>query len=154
MMIYTRFSRPKAVAVDMHNCCVVLEDTEVIKDGCCVVVPKGTVDLYAKVQADKESCDVYKILNRFARGDVSVISQRVGQFIDTVNMPTNLIDAHKQLDSMRRGFESMPAEFREKFGFSFDSFLEKGAKMNADDWKAIAGNPEVKTTEVIADVEK
>lgn len=149
MSFFSRSKRPSTIPVDVSNTCEVLEDTEIIEDGKRVVVPKGKVNLYEKVQADKASCNIYNILNRFARGDVDVISQRVGQFIDTVGMPSNIIDAHKKLETMRRGFESMPAEFKEKFGYSFDTFVEKGATLSPDDLSALV-NP--KKAEVIDDV--
>ena len=91
MSFFSRSKRPSTIPVDVSNTCEVLEDTEIIEDGKRVVVPKGKVNLYEKVQADKASCNIYNILNRFARGDVDVISQRVGQFIDTVGMPSNII---------------------------------------------------------------
>ena len=134
MIIYSRFNRPIFGGLCLGDTTVVLEDTEVVQDGVRVVIPKGVVNLYDKVQADKEATNIYKILDRFARGDISALSQRIGQFIDTVNMPKSIIEAHKQLDTMKKGFESMPADFREKFDFSFDKFVEKGAKMSKDDW--------------------
>lgn len=137
MIFRTRSSPPVEFSVDLSHTCVVIEDTEVIKDGVRVVVPKGEIDLYSKVQADKASCNVYNILQRFTRGDVDVIQQRVGQFIDTVGMPTSIIEAHRKLDTMRKSFESMPAEFKEKFGGSFDTFVEKGATLSPADLAAM-----------------
>lgn len=149
MSFFSRMNRPATIAQDVSHTCEVFEDTEIIEDGKTVVVPKGKVNLYEKVQADKQSCNIYNILNRYARGDVDVVAQRVGQFIDTVGMPTSIVEAHKKLSAMRKGFESMPAEFKEKFDNSFDTFVEKGATLSPDALSAMV-NP--KKAEVIENV--
>ena len=52
------------------------------KNGDLQLVSTGTENLYDKIQAEAAACDMDNILRRFANGDISVLSQSQGVYVD------------------------------------------------------------------------
>lgn len=138
MSFFSRNNRPKAVSPPIGDGTVPKYE-EVVKDGRRGLVENGKDNLFEFVQASKEESLVYNIINRYQRGDLMALNQRVGQYIDVVGMPTNLAEAHQAVIDARRTFDGLPAEIRKKFDYSFDLYLEQVAKSTPEQIQALFG---------------
>lgn len=92
-------------------------------NGVMELVENGREDLYAYIQSHKDSCDIHVILDRFARGDMSVLSKRQGVYGDFTEMPSTYAEALNAMISAENYFNGLPVEIRARFGHSFQKFL-------------------------------
>ena len=84
-----------------------------IKNSLSRVNGVGEVNIYDRIQSFKEDCDIYSILNRFANGDTSVLSQRVGSFGDYSDIPDNIHDFSKYISELSAKFDKLSPELKE-----------------------------------------
>lgn len=84
----------------------------------------GEHNLNDFVQASKAGTLVYNILDRFQRGDVSVLQKTAGFYADVTAMPKTLFETHQFLDSLSQKFESLDPKIKDKFDGSFDKFVK------------------------------
>lgn len=87
------------------------------------LVETGREDIYEYIQSHKDSTDVNLILQRFAKGDVSVLSRRQGMYGDFTQVPTNYADMLNKLNRAEEYFNALPVEDRAKFNHSFAQFI-------------------------------
>lgn len=84
---------------------------------------KGTEDIYEKIQENKDSCDINKIVQRALLGDTSVINRYTPSFIDATGMPTSLAEAQNSIIRITEEFFTLPLEIRKKFDNSPEKFI-------------------------------
>lgn len=84
--------------------------------GCKRLVDAGAEDRYAKIQEQLEPTKIENILRRFTEGDTTALNAANGLYMDVSEMPTNLIEATKKIESIRASFEKLPAKVKEEFG--------------------------------------
>lgn len=87
------------------------------------LVETGRENVYEYIQSHKDSTDINLLLQRFAKGDVSVLSRRQGMFGDFTQLPTNYADMLNKLNAAEEYFNSLPVEERSKFNHSFAQFI-------------------------------
>lgn len=102
--------------------------TEKLDDGTEIIRKKlvqvGETDIVAKIQACKDDCDVYKILDRFTGGDVAALHRTAHSvYADLTQMPRNIHEAVQRVDNAIESFMSMPAEIREAFNNDPEEFV-------------------------------
>lgn len=85
------------------------------KDGDLQLVSTGTENLYDKIQAEAAACDMDNILRRFANGDISVLSQSQGVYVDVADAPMHFTDALNMVRSVEDAFSQLSADEREKY---------------------------------------
>lgn len=85
------------------------------KNGDLQLVSTGTENLYDKIQAEAAACDMDNILRRFANGDISVLSQSQGVYVDVSDAPMHFTDALNMVRSVEDAFGQLPADEREKY---------------------------------------
>ena len=57
------------------------------------IIEVGKVNVWDKIQSYAKDCDIYNILKQFAiTNDPTLLNNRVGAFMDLVNMPNNIHD--------------------------------------------------------------
>lgn len=108
---------------------------EKLSDGTVVyrddLVEVGETDIYAKIQAARDDCDVYKILDRAACGDIVAMRKVQGApeyaYIDTRGIPKNIHEIKKQQDAAMQNFEQLPSEIRAAFGNDPAEFVKASA---------------------------
>lgn len=83
----------------------------------------GLEDLYGYIQSHRDSCDIHVILNRFANGELDVLSQVQGFYADTTGMPSTYAEVLNAVLDGERMFNSLPAELKQQFGNSFAQWL-------------------------------
>lgn len=101
----------------------------------------GKKDLYAEIQASKDSCDINLILERFARGDESALSRLQGVYGDFTEMPKTLAELQQRVLDAEVLFSQLPLEERAKFDYNPSVFF---AAMGTAEFNAAIGlEPEV-----------
>lgn len=93
-------------------------------DGQITLVCTGKEDIQKLINADRDSCDVNSILQRFQAGDVSAIVRGNPVFLDVTGMPKTLAEAYALNFRAEHAFENLPAEVKAKFDNNFYLFLE------------------------------
>lgn len=92
-------------------------------DGNRKLVETGVEDVYEKIQSYKESSMIENIVKRAANGDLSVLAQRQGVYIDTTLLPTDLITANEAVRRAEAVYKSLPADVRSEYG-GFKEFVQ------------------------------
>lgn len=77
-----------------------------------------------KIQAERDSCDLKRILARLTKSEIERIDlSHGGMFGDFTQVPKSLHDLRQRLMDADNMFKSLPLEVREKFDFSTDKFF-------------------------------
>lgn len=102
--------------------------TEKLEDGREIfrkkLIQVGETDIVAKIQACKDDCDIYKILDRFTGGDVAALHRTAhAVYADLSEIPRNIHEAVQRVDNAVDSFMSMPPEIREAFNNDPEEFL-------------------------------
>lgn len=93
------------------------------------LVRDGETDTYEEIQSYKESCDIHYLLERYANGDLNVMS-RQGQYMDISGIPQNWHDIFNTIQAQRENFEQLPLAVKEKFGHSFEAWASQAGSEN------------------------
>ena len=70
-----------------------LQDYEYCLDeeGHKMLVKKDSyTDVYSRIQADADACDINVLMKKFALGDTEALNIATGYYLDTRNLPTNI----------------------------------------------------------------
>lgn len=115
-----------------------------------VLLCTGKTNRYEEIQSHLEETQIENILAR-ATLDPSVLEQKIGQYVDTTNMPKTLVEAQNTMLALKYEFESLPAEIRYKFDGSLDKYM---ANYGTEEWatkigliKEVAAEPTATPTE-------
>lgn len=93
-------------------------------DGQIKLVCTGKEDLQKLINADRDSCDVNSVLQRFQTGDVSAIVKGNPVFLDVTGMPKTLAEAYALNFRAEHAFENLPADVKARFDNNFYLFLQ------------------------------
>lgn len=99
-------------------------ENTVDKDGKIIPHISGRKDLYSEIQSYEEECLIENILKRASIGDMSGFKDD-GMYMDTTEIPANMIEAKKKMVEMENYFNKLPAEIKEKFNFSVEEFINE-----------------------------
>lgn len=92
-------------------------------DGRLVLECTGYKDTDSEISSYREQTDMAYIISRINAGDTSVLPDPNALFADVTDLPNTPIGMVNFLDGLRRQFDSLPAETREKFDNSFSRFV-------------------------------
>ena len=92
-------------------------------DGRYELVEVGKSNLYEEIQSHKDSCDIYKLLERYQNGDVSALSKVAGQYLDITDAPKTLAEAYTFVSNAERFFSKLPLKLREVYDFDASKFV-------------------------------
>lgn len=84
----------------------------------------GTESISEYINSFNDTTDIKKIFERYQMGDVSVLTKRVGEYVDSVGIPDNLLDAQLMLKNGEKLFNEIPASIREKFDNDHEKFVQ------------------------------
>lgn len=94
------------------------------KKGIKQLVKKDTVDnIYDRIQAERDSCDINKLMERFALGDTEALNVNKGFYIDTREMPKSYFEVLQLGLEAERYFEGLPVELKNEFDNSYSVFF-------------------------------
>lgn len=138
VMIFSRFNRPPCVSPPVGDGTAPVFEKRIV-DGRCRLVQTGVTNLYDFVQASKEEVLIYNIIERFNRGDVNALNQRVGQYLDVVGLPSTLAEAQQLMIDVQNKFDHLDAEVKAKFDNSVSVYINSISKSSPDQLREIFG---------------
>lgn len=142
MSKFYSLSEPRPVEVNPAGDSVVQEyELEYSPRGVPHLVPTGTYDLYEVIQSFRDECDLGKIFQRYANGDVMALNKRQGVFVDISEMPQDIFEAAKLLDRVEAIYNGFSEDLRSRVG-SFEDFLENPLSVLSDSPASVAGSAE------------
>ncbi len=80
------------------------------------------VNVYDRIQADYESCDINAIMRRFALGDSSALDVKEGIYADVTKMPKTFAELFDRINACQQTFDSLDPEVKELFNNSYEEF--------------------------------
>ena len=100
------------------------------KEGRKQLVKKDSViNVYERIQADRDSCDINKLMERFALGDSEALDVKKGFYADVREMPKDYREVFERGLEAEQYFDSLPVELKEMFDNSHTVFFtEFGSK--------------------------
>lgn len=138
MTFFSRTNRPPTVVPPIGDGTAPVYE-EFFENGQYDLRETGKENLFDFVQASKEETLVYNIIERYRRGDLTALSQRVGQFIDVVGMPTNLAEAHQVMLDVQRKFETLAPDVKSKFDNDVNVFVDVVSHSTPDKLRELFG---------------
>lgn len=113
---------------------IVYEHREVMHDnGKRELVKDRAINIYEKIQASKEQCEIENILRRAAEGDLSVLNAVQGNYLDITDAPSSLAEAQKFVIRAKAEFDELPRDIRAKFENNAEQYVaEYGTNAWAD----------------------
>lgn len=142
MSKFYSFSEPRPVEVNPSGDSVVQEyELEYSPQGVPHLVPTGTYDLYEVIQSFRDECDLGKIFQRYANGDVMALNKRQGVFVDISEMPQDIFAAANLLERVEAIYNGLSADLRARVG-SFEDFLSNPLAVFSDHPASDAGSAE------------
>ena len=78
------------------------------ENGVMYLEKTGKENLYDFIQSHKDSVDIHVLLQKYAEGDISVMSRVQGVYGDFTEMPKTYADALNSMISAENYFNSLP----------------------------------------------
>lgn len=116
------------------------------------LIPVGTYDLYDVIQSFKDECDLGKIFQRYANGDVMALNKRQGVYADISDLPGDIFAANSMIKRVKDIYENLDENTRAMYA-SFEDFLENPLAALTDSPASDSGRAEAGAsaeTEVIS----
>lgn len=140
MSKFYSLSEPRPVEVNPAGDSVVQEfELEYSPQGVPHLVPTGTYDLYEVIQSFRDECDLGKIFQRYANGDVMALNKRQGVYADISNIPQDIFAAANLLARVEAIYNDLDEVSRKRFG-SFEDFLKNPLAVLSDHPASDAGS--------------
>lgn len=140
MSKFYSLSEPRPVEVNSSGDSVVQEfELEYSSQGVPHLVPTGTYDLYEVIQSFREECDLGKIFQRYANGDVMALNKRQGVYVDISEMPQDVFAAANLLERVELIYDGLSEDLRSRVG-SFEDFLKNPLSVLSDHPASDAGS--------------
>lgn len=143
MSKFYSFSDPRPVEVNPSGDSVVQEyELEFSPQGVPHLVPTGSYDLYDVIQSFRDECDLGKIFQRYANGDVMALNKRQGVYGDISDMPQDIFAASKLLERVEVIYNGLSEDLRARVG-SFENFLADPLSVLSDSPSSDARSAEI-----------
>ena len=127
MAKYYSLDNPRAVVpAESGDSYVVEYELEYSPQGVPHLVEVGGYDLYEVIQSFAAECDLNKILQRYASGDVYALNKAQGVYMDTSGIPDNVNDAVRLMDRVRSIYDNLGADIKSRIG-DFGDFISNPA---------------------------
>lgn len=100
------------------------------KEGKKQLVKKDSViNVYERIQADRDSCDINKLMERFALGDSEALDITKGFYVDARDLPKDYREVLDKGIEAEQFFDSLPTDLKVMFDNSYSVFFtELGTK--------------------------
>lgn len=123
-MIYSILNRPARSGSESGSAFINLYQEEMRKDA-KHLVKCGETNVYEMIQKDAEECNIERILQRAAMGDLSALQQRDATYVDATTLPKNLMEAQNLQIRLQDEFYKMPIEVRREFNNSPEQYVNE-----------------------------
>lgn len=97
------------------------------------LVKTGKTDVWSMVQADRKSCEISALLERFALGDTDVLDRVKGIYGDFTKMPSTMAELYQIMQEGENQFMNLPVELREAFDNSAAQFWSTQGSKESDE---------------------
>lgn len=121
-MFYSLMNRPKTIPVESGSIFKEVKELRIAPNGRKYLESVGKTNHYEKIQSFLAETDIKTLVSRYERGDLSALTQTVGQYIDCRCMPRNLAEAYKVLQSAEDVYSSLPDNLASTYS-SFGDFI-------------------------------
>lgn len=91
------------------------------------------VAIHELIQSHKEECEIENIIRRYVEGDLQVLQQRYGQFMDITNCPSSIADAQQFIINAKEEFTHLPKEIKAKFEYNPELYIAE-MSTNTESW--------------------
>lgn len=135
-MFFSRLNRPKTIPVVFgsgEN--PIFQEQKV--DGVMTLVQIGTEPIAPMVNAYRDQCDIYKLIERYSSGDLTALNRRVGQYIDITGLPHSVAEAQQALIDVKANFDKLPDNIRAKFDNDVETYIDKVSHGSLNDFFAL-----------------
>lgn len=140
MSKFYSLSEPRKAEVNPSGDSVVQEyELEYSPQGVPHLVPTGTYDLYEVIQSFRDECDLGKIFQRYANGDVMALNKRQGVYADISDMPQDIFAAANLIERVESIYNGLDEVTRSRVG-SFEDFLANPFSVLSDSPSSDAGS--------------
>lgn len=80
------------------------------------------INVYNRIQADYESCDINAIMRRFALGDTSALDVKQGIYADVTKMPKTFAELFDRINDCQMLFDQLDPDVKQLFNNSYEEF--------------------------------
>lgn len=87
------------------------------------LVESGKINTYEEIQSHKDGVDIHILLQRYAEGDLDVLSRVQGAYFDATQAPHTYAEMLNNLIVAENAFYQLPVDERAKFDHSFEVWL-------------------------------
>lgn len=122
VLFFSRSNRPTTLPCTCGSFESVLYQEVTDVEGKKVLKEVGKENTFDFIQASKDECDIYRLLERFQNGDINALNRRQGQFIDATVLPSTLAEVQNIINNATSDFFSLPKEVQKNFG-SVDAYI-------------------------------
>lgn len=84
----------------------------------------GSHSIKEYINSFNDTTDIKKIFEKYQAGDISVLTRRVGEFVDSVGAPETLLDAKLMMMNGEKLYGDLPVDIKNKYDNSVDKFIE------------------------------
>lgn len=139
MSKFYSLSEPRPVEFNPSGDSVVQDyELEYSPSGVPHLVPTGTYDLYEVIQSFRDECDLGKIFQRYANGDVMALNKCQGVYADISDMPQDIFAAANLIERVEFIYNGLDEATRSRVG-SFEDFLANPLSVLSDSPASDAG---------------
>lgn len=117
---------------------------EIDKNGKRKLIKDVAINIYDKIQASREQCEIETILRKATEGDMSVLSMVNGNYIDVTDAPSSLAEAQQFVIRAKTEFDSLPEETKKKFDNNAEMYV---AQYGTKTWEDATGITALKEAE-------
>lgn len=75
------------------------------------------------INSYRSTTELKEIFKRYMAGDTSVLQKRVGEYLDIVGCPDNLLDAQLAVKNGEQLWDTMPSDIKEKYDNNVEKFI-------------------------------
>lgn len=155
-MLYSRFCRPDTIPYPDDGY-IQPEYAKVLQDDGTFSVEKvGEIDTRVLINAAKDSCNIYNIIDRYQKGDLDALNKVKGFYGDVRGLPSSLMEAYQYMDNAQKKFNSLPAEIKREFNYDSKQFIARATDERTKDVfmnYIKSHNPIFKEKEIVTDVD-
>lgn len=95
---------------------------EINKNGQKILTITGETNVYEKIQEQLEETKIENVLQRVVAGDTTVLRPD-GIYQDITEMPNNLIEARRMMQSLENTWNTLPNEIKQHYDFDLEKFI-------------------------------
>lgn len=121
---YHAFNKPKSVPINPGNKTEVTYSQAYKVNGTPYLEKIVEVDNYNMVKADRDQCDLNKLITRVTQsGDSSLLNRGNPQYINLIGVGSDLASIYDSVRKAEAEFNSLPLDIRGKFGYDFKTYI-------------------------------